>query len=183
MHKVGLALKLSNTSFFLEIHFKSIHPWIWTVVCLLLGEGGQQFLFLMNCSVTLSSSVTDVFPEDLSSQVCVVTPTANSLDCLWSCKYDGVTSSAVCGNFLTGTDEPVTPTPFLQLLQQEELFPAQPASHRSLGTVCKCHCSAWNTLCRCWIWHHFCSSVVISAKGTWIWALLHGGQSWDCVGR
>lgn len=101
MHKGGLALKLSNTSFFLEINFKSIHPWIWTVVCLLLGEGGQQFLFLMNCSVTLSSSVTDVFPEDPSSQVCVVTPTTNSLDCLWSCEYDGVTSSAVCGNFLT----------------------------------------------------------------------------------
>lgn len=183
MHKLGLVLKLSNTTSFLEINFKSIRPWVWAVECLLLGGGGQQFLFLMNCSVTLSSSVADVFPEDPSSQVCVVTPITNSLGCLWSCEYDGVASSAVCGNFLTGTAEPVTPTPFLQLLQQEELFPAQPALNRSLGMARKCHCSARSTLCHCWIWHHFCGSVVISAKGTWIRALLHRGQSWDCVGR
>lgn len=35
MHKVELALKLSNATSFLEISLKSIHPQIWTVVCLL----------------------------------------------------------------------------------------------------------------------------------------------------
>lgn len=128
----------------------------------------------MNSFVPLFNLATAVSPEDPSFQVSIVTPTTKVSGRLWSCECDGVTSSAVCGEFLTGTTKPVTLKPPLQHLQQGKLFPTQPAPCHSLGTACRCQHFAWSIPCHCRIWHHLWVSVIISAKGPWIWALLQG---------
>lgn len=128
----------------------------------------------MNSFVPLFNLATAVSPEDPSFQVSIVTPTTKVSGRLWSCECDGVTSSAVCGEFLTGTTKPVTLKPPLQHLQQGKLFPTQPAPCHSLGTECRCQHFAWSIPCHCRIWHHLWVSVIISAKGPWIWALLQG---------
>lgn len=114
----------------------------------------------MNSFVPLFNLATAVSPEDPSFQVSIVTPTTKVSGRLWSCECDGVTSSAVCGEFLTGTTKPVTLKPPLQHLQQGKLFPTQPAPCHSLGTECRCQHFAWSIPCHCRIWHHLWVSVI-----------------------